>query len=106
MKPKEYVEDQIASGAKEVHIRISSPPVRYSCFMGVDMGDPENLIAHKKSVEEIREHIGADSLVYLSQESMLKAMKDAGANTHFCCACFDGKYPVDVSGAADKNSFE
>jgi len=94
------------AGAKEVHIRISSPPVRYSCFMGVDMGDPENLIAHKKSVEEIREHIGADSLVYLSQESMLKAMKDAGANTHFCCACFDGKYPVDVSGAADKNSFE
>ncbi|WP_024469107.1 amidophosphoribosyltransferase [Treponema pedis] len=94
------------AGAKEVHIRISAPPVRYSCFMGVDMGAPENLIAHNKSAEEIRVHIGADSLAFLSQEKMLIAMKNSGAETAFCCACFDGKYPLDVSKAASKEGFE
>ena len=94
------------AGAAEVHIRIASPPVCYSCFMGVDMGNPENLIAHNKSIEEIKTYIGADSLAFLSQEKMLYAMKRAGAETGFCCACFDGKYPLDVSQAASKESFE
>lgn len=94
------------AGAKQVHIRIASPPVRFPCFMGVDMGEPKNLIAHNKSIEEILEHIGADSLAYLTKEKMLKAMKQAGAKTNFCCACFDGKYPIDVSQANRKDSFE
>ncbi len=94
------------AGAREVHIRISSPPVRYSCFMGVDMGSPDNLIAHNKSIEEIKIHIGADSLAFLSREKMLAALKNSGAKTGFCCACFDGKYPLDISQAASKNDFE
>jgi len=85
------------SGAKEVHVRISSPPVRHPCFMGVDMPTQEELIANRKSIEEIREHIGADSLAYLSHEGMMQAVlsglpKDGG----HCSACFSGEYPVEI----------
>lgn len=94
------------AGAKEVHIRISSPPVRFSCFMGVDMGASENLIACNKTVEEIREFINADTLAFLPQERMIAAVKNAGTNVNFCCACFDGCYPFDVSEASLKDCFE
>lgn len=94
------------AGAKEVHIRIASPPVKFSCYMGVDMGDNENLIAHNKTTEEIQRHIDADSLAFLSLEKLLYAMKTSGAVTEFCCACFNGAYPVDVTQAGDKRSFE
>ncbi len=94
------------AGAKEVHIRISAPPVRYSCYMGVDMGSEEKLIAHNKSPEEIRKHIGADSLAYLPQEKMLLAMKNSGSCSKYCCACFDGKYPIDIGKASKKTDFE
>jgi len=85
------------AGAAEVHVRISSPPVKWPCFYGIDMADRRQLIAAHRSVEEIREHIGADSLGYLSLEGMLRAAT-GGAGTHasFCHACFSGEYPIAV----------
>lgn len=85
-------------GAAEVHVRVSSPPVRHPCFMGVDMATHEELIAYSKTIEEIRRHIGADSLAYLSHEGMMRAVlgDDAGApgGRGHCSACFTGDYPV------------
>jgi len=80
------------AGAVELHMRVSSPPIRYPCFMGVDMAKREELIAHRLSVEEIREHIGVESIGYLSLEGLLAA---AGASRdEFCLACFSGDYPL------------
>lgn len=82
-------------GASEVHVRVSSPPVRHPCFMGVDMATHEELIAHHKSVEEIRQHVGADSLAYLSHEGMMRAVTAGiGEDRGHCSACFSGKYPI------------
>lgn len=81
------------AGAKEVHMRISSPPTRWPCYFGIDTPTREQLIASSSSVEEIRRYIGADSLGYLSLKGMLKAI---GETNGFCTACFDGKYPVKV----------
>lgn len=80
-------------GATEVHVRVSSPPVRHPCFMGVDMATYEELIAHRKTVEQIRDHIGADSLAYLSQEAMMRAVRGDRTSGH-CAACFTGNYPL------------
>lgn len=81
------------SGAKEVHVRVSSPPIVSPCFMGVDMGSYDELIAHRYSTEEIREFIGADSLHYLTIDGMMKAIN---SKTTYCNACFTGEYPIDV----------
>ena len=94
------------AGAKEVHIRIASPPIRFPCYMGVDMGAKECLIANNRSIKEIQEYIGSDSLAFLTFDGMLQAMKDEGAKCGFCCACFDGKYPCDISEASSKEDFE
>lgn len=80
-------------GATEVHVRVSSPPVRHPCFMGVDMATYEELIAHRKTVEEIRDHIGADSLAYLSHAGMMRAVRGDRVGGH-CSACFTGEYPL------------
>jgi amidophosphoribosyltransferase len=82
------------AGAKEVHMRISCPPTISSCFYGVDTPSKKQLIAANKSVEEIREYIGADSLAYLSMEGLKKACGD-GVKTTYCTACYTGKYPTD-----------
>jgi amidophosphoribosyltransferase len=85
-------------GAAEVHVRVSSPPVRNPCFMGVDMATQKELIAHNMKVEDIRRHIGADSLAYLSLEGMLEAIQsgiDGGRSEH-CNACFSGNYPITI----------
>ncbi len=82
------------AGAREVHMRISSPPVTHPCFYGIDTDSQDHLIAATKSVSAIAEIIGVDSLAYLSQEAMLKA-----TNTdpnHFCTACFNGNYPIPI----------
>ncbi|MCS1352016.1 amidophosphoribosyltransferase [Mechercharimyces sp. CAU 1602] len=86
------------AGAREVHVRISSPPVRYSCFYGIDTADREQLIAASHSVEEIRELIGADSLQFLSEESMISAIGRQSEEPHcgHCLACFNGKYPTQI----------
>ncbi|RKZ34726.1 amidophosphoribosyltransferase [bacterium] len=81
-----------SAGAKEVHLRISSPPIRFPCFYGVDTPTKEELIASYKSAEEIRKLTGADSLKYLSLEGMLSL--SALPEHSWCTACFDGKYPV------------
>jgi amidophosphoribosyltransferase len=96
-----------AAGAKEIHMRISSPPMRYPCFMGVDIGSTKELIASGKSVEEVRQHIGADSLAYLSIPGLIRAI-GRGTSGEFCRACFDGSYPVPVPQQLemDKMQFE
>lgn len=82
------------AGAKEVHMRISCPPTISSCFYGVDTPSKKQLIAANKSIEEIRDYIGADSLAYLSIEGLKKACGD-GVKTTYCTACYTGKYPTD-----------
>ena len=78
------------AGAKEVHVRVACPPIRFPCFMGVDMASQAELIAANMSIDEICAHIGADSLGYLSVEGMMKALK---AEDGYCNACFTGEYP-------------
>ena len=86
-----------AAGALEIHVRISCPPITHPCFFGVDFATTDQLIAHEKSVEEIREYLGVDSLAYLSHEGMLGVMGDADGDSGsgYCTACFTGAYPVD-----------
>ena len=81
------------AGAKEVHMRISSPPIISPCFYGIDTPTKEELIASSHSVEEIRQFIRADSLNYISLKGMLSCVKNG--EKRFCTACFTGKYPVD-----------
>jgi len=83
-----------SAGAKEVHMRISCPPTISPCFYGVDTPSKRELIAANKSVEEIREFIGADSLAYLSLDGLKKACGD-GEKTTYCTACYTGVYPTD-----------
>jgi amidophosphoribosyltransferase len=84
-------------GARQVHLRISSPPTTGPCYYGIDTPTRAELIASSHSVEEIRKHIGADSLAYLSLEGLQAAVNDPGGNRH-CTACFSGRYPVAVAG--------
>jgi amidophosphoribosyltransferase len=81
------------AGAKEVHMRISCPPTISPCFYGVDTPSKKQLIAANKTIEEIREYIGADSLAYLSLEGLKKACAD-GEKTTYCSACYTGQYPT------------
>lgn len=92
-------------GAKEVHFCLSSPPVILPCYYGIDTSHGE-LIAASKTVEQIKEHIGADGLHYLSQEGLLEIFGEAGGN--FCTACFSGDYPsyVPEPGLQGKMQFE
>lgn len=87
--------DQIrAAGAKEIHLRISCPPIKHPCFFGVDFAEPSQLIAHKMSVEEIRKFLGVDSLHYLSLEGLLSCVNRPGE--HYCTACYSGDYRLDI----------
>src|SRR5207245_3150086 len=81
------------AGAKEVHLRISCPPTISPCFYGVDTPSKKELIAANKSVEEIRDFIGAESLAFLSLEGLKKACDD-GAQTRYCTAVYTGSYPT------------
>jgi len=82
------------SGAREVHVRITSPPVRFPCFYGIDMAEQSELVAALKTEDQIRDLIGATTLGYLSLEGVIRAIKrPAGL---FCRACFDGKYPIRI----------
>jgi amidophosphoribosyltransferase len=84
-------------GATEVHVRVSSPPVRHPCFMGVDMATYRELIAHKLDIDQIRERVGAESLDYLSLPGMLEAISNTvGFKNSYCTACFSGDYPIDI----------
>jgi amidophosphoribosyltransferase len=91
------------AGAKEVHMAITCPPIVHPCFMGVDMGRHEDLIAYQRTVDEIRELVGADSLHYLSVDGMMRALKRTDG---FCQACFTGRYPIPVDLSNVKTGFE
>jgi amidophosphoribosyltransferase len=87
-------------GAKEVHMRISSPPTKYSCFYGIDTPQPEKLLAHNYTVEQMRRFIGADSLAFISLEGLYRAMGEKGRNAEvpqYCDACFSGDYPIELT---------
>src|SRR5213594_1339710 len=88
------------AGAKEVHMRISCPPTISPCFYGVDTPRKKELIAANSSVEEIRRYIGADSLAYLSLDS-LKTARGDGAQTRYCTACYTGSYPTNWVGVEE-----
>ncbi|MGB5968774.1 MAG: amidophosphoribosyltransferase, partial [Spirulinaceae cyanobacterium] len=91
---KKIVKALREAGAKEVHMRISSPPVTHPCFYGIDTDSQDQLIAATKSVAEIEAQIGVDSLAYLSWEGMLEATGEDPQS--FCTACFDGDYPISI----------
>jgi amidophosphoribosyltransferase len=91
------------AGAKEVHVAITCPPIAHPCFMGVDMGKHDDLIAHKRSVDKIREYVDADSLYFLSVDGMMRALQ---RNDGFCQACFTGRYPIPVDLSSVKTGFE
>ncbi len=90
------------AGAKEIHMRISSPPFLHPCYYGTDIDSEENLIACQHTVEEIAEITGADSLGYLPVETL----KDMIGNEDYCSACFDGSYPTPVTRDTRKDRFE
>lgn len=92
------------AGAKEVHVRISSPPFIGPCFFGIDIDSRDNLIACKMSLEEIGKSINADSLGYLSPENVVKIAPNAKCG--FCSGCFTGKYPIEVPDEMPKDKFE
>ncbi len=92
------------AGVKEIHMLISSPPITDPCHFGIDTPHRDKLIAAQKSVEEIRKHIGADTLGYLSMDGMLSAVK-THLPSHFCTGCFTGNYPLKVRNKG-KHSFE
>ena len=90
------------AGAKEIHLRISSPPFRHPCFYGVDIDSEEYLIANHHSVEEMAEIIGVDSLGFLPLEALDKMIGSSG----YCSACFDGEYPTSIPENLRKDRFE
>ena len=92
------------AGAREVHMRVTSPPITHPCFYGIDMGTRWELIASQKAVEEIREHIGADSLGFLSTEGLEAAVQTP--EDRLCMACFTGNYPRPVPLQMDKLAME
>ncbi|MBW2549139.1 MAG: amidophosphoribosyltransferase, partial [Deltaproteobacteria bacterium] len=81
------------AGAKEVHLRISSPPTTWPCFYGIDTPTRNELIAAHNSVEQVNDYVTADSLGYLSLEGLKRAVGGGG----FCSACFSGRYPIPVT---------
>lgn len=93
------------AGAKEVHVRISSPPFVHSCYFGTDIDSEDRLIAHNcRTTAEIAEYIGADTLAYMPVSTLSSLLNDKCFG--FCDGCFTGNYPVDVSNAVYKNKFD
>jgi len=93
------------AGAKEIHMRISSPPTKFSCYYGIDTPVKEELIANSLDTEEIRKYITSDSLGYLSLEGVMSAVevsRQVNGKEHFCNACFTGKYPVELTDQKTK----
>jgi len=92
------------AGAAEVHVRVSSPPIRFPCYYGMDFPTKEELIANRKTVEEIRDFLNVDSLGYLSLDGLLSSVP--GESCSYCTACFDGNYPVPIDDSFSKNQLE
>lgn len=92
------------AGASEIHLRVSCPPIRHPCFYGIDFATPHELIAHDRSVEQIRQFLEVDSLAYLSMEGMLACVKTPARDC--CTACWSGHYKVPIDAPQAKFSFE
>jgi amidophosphoribosyltransferase len=92
------------AGAAEIHVRVSSPPIISPCYYGIDFQTRDELIAAQKTVEQIREFLGVDSLGYLSMEGMLKAVPNE--RTEYCTACFSAQYPVRIEDEVSKSVLE
>ncbi|MGB3082526.1 MAG: amidophosphoribosyltransferase, partial [Candidatus Omnitrophota bacterium] len=92
------------AGVKEIHMRISCPPIKFPCFYGIDFPSRKELIANELSVGKIAKFIGVDSLKYLSIDGMLEAARNNGKD--FCTACFSGNYPTKVRKGAVKCAFD
>ncbi len=92
------------AGAREIHLRISCPPIRHACYFGIDFPDPAKLIATGRSVEEIGQYLGVDSLHYLSIEGMLTCVRRPA--DHYCTACFSGDYRIEIERPVTKLSLE
>mgnify|MGYP000932186677 CR=1 FL=1 len=97
------VEELRRAGAKEIHFRVSCPPIRFPCFYGIDFPSKGELIASAKTIKEVADFIKVDSLEYLSLDGMLGVMREGG---HFCHACFDGVYPEVIPHNANKYLLE
>jgi amidophosphoribosyltransferase len=93
-----------SAGAKEVHFRITSPPVTHPCFYGMDFPTRKELIANNMSLEEIARYLNVDSLAYLSIGGMMKAVNMP--EEEFCKACFDGAYPVGINPSLSDRELE
>ncbi len=91
------------NGAREIHLRISSPPTRHPCFFGIDFPTTKELAAADRDMEQLREFLGVDSLGYLSLEGLLEPI---GGAKKYCSACFSGDYPVAVEGSSGKRGVE
>ncbi|MFA5015779.1 MAG: amidophosphoribosyltransferase, partial [Actinomycetota bacterium] len=96
---KKIVKMLYNAGAREVHLRITCPPLLNPCYYGVDMATRNEFIANHKSQEDIRNFLKVDSLKYLSMDGLVKAVSES--KEKFCFACFNGEYPVDVTGSIE-----
>ena len=92
------------AGAKEIHLRVASPPIRHPCYFGIDFPDQKELVAHRRSVDAIRDYLSVDSLYYLSIEGMLSCVRMSPDK--YCTACFSGSYPVNVEEPVEKYAME
>jgi amidophosphoribosyltransferase len=101
---RQIVQMLFDAGALEVHVRISSPPVIGQCFYGIDLADPDEMIASRKSVDEVRRYIGATSLAYLSHDGLVEATRRPASE--LCRACLTGTYPTEVPVEHAKLRFE
>lgn len=93
-----------SAGAKEVHMRVHAPPIMWPCYLGVDLAKREELIAARLTIPQIAEHIGVDSLEYLSLDGLIEAIGQG--DNKFCHACMSGKYPVKTFNLFDKMALE
>lgn len=101
---KDLVHDLKKAGAKEVHVRISSPPVKFSCFFGIDTPTKKSLLAANLTEKEIEEYTGADSLRFITTEEFIEGV---GLPEEILCkACFTGDYPMEVPKTHNKYVFE
>jgi amidophosphoribosyltransferase len=96
---RQIVKMLFETGAREVHFLVSSPPVKYPDFYGIDIPDQKNLLAFTKTVPEMNTYLGSTSLNFLSYKGMVKATNIPEAS--FCTACFSGKYPIDIKERKD-----
>jgi amidophosphoribosyltransferase len=96
-----------AAGAREVHIRVCSPPVRFPCYFGIDTPHRRDLISNVNSVSELCKSLGADSLAFISVEGLLESIdgpgRGKGAKGGYCLGCFTGEYPIPVAGEAPES---